>query len=401
MQHLSNKQIFYEQLALTSDAPMGLEIEKAEGIYLYGTDGTQYIDLISGVSVSHVGHGNPHVKQAIKDQVDQYMHLMVYGEYIQAPQVRYAHALCQTLAQTRLDQVYFVNSGSEAIDGALKLAKRYTGRPEIICFDRAYHGSTHAALSMNGSEYFKNAFRPLVPGIRQLEWNTLPELQHITTHTAAVCLETMQGEGGIRIPDNAFLQALRTRCTETGTLLILDEVQTAFGRTGKMYAFEHAGIEPDILVLGKALGGGMPLGAFIAPAPIMQSLRKDPVLGHITTFGGHPVCCAAGLAALEVVQNEGLCANAAQSEQLFRDGLQHPAIQSIRGTGLFLAVELGDASVCSRVLQQAAGEGLLMDPFLFCDTAFRIAPPLCLTPTEAQLICQKLIRLLEKCEEKK
>jgi acetylornithine/succinyldiaminopimelate/putrescine aminotransferase len=397
MQHLSNKQIFYEQLALTSDAPMGIEIEKAEGIYLYGTNGERYIDMISGVSVSHIGHGNPHVKQAIKDQVDQYMHLMVYGEYIQAPQVRYAHALCQTLAQTRLNQVYFVNSGSEAIDGALKLAKRYTGRAEIVCFTKAYHGSTHAALSMNGSEYFKNAFRPLVPGIRQLEWNSQIELQHITTHTAAVCLETMQGEGGIRIPDNAFLQALRTRCTETGTLLILDEVQTAFGRTGKMYAFEHAGIEPDILVLGKALGGGMPLGAFIAPAPIMQCLRNNPFLGHITTFGGHPVCCAAGLAALEVVQKDGLCANAAQSEQLFRDGLQHPAIQSIRGKGLFLAVELRDAAMCSRVLREAASEGLLMDPFLFCDTSFRIAPPLCLTPTEAQLICQKLLRLLEKC----
>lgn len=397
MQHLSNKQIFYEQLALTSEAPMGIEMERAEGIYIYGTDGKAYIDLISGVSVSHIGHGHPYVKQAIKNQVDQYMHLMVYGEYIQAPQVRYAHALCELLKHTHLNQVYFVNSGSEAIDGALKLAKRYTQRPEIICFTNAYHGSTHAALSLNGNEYFKNAFRPLVPGIRQLDWNSLSELQHITSQTAAVCLETMQGEGGIQIPDLSFLQALRTKCTETGTLLILDEVQTAFGRTGKMFAFEHYGIEPDILVLGKALGGGMPLGAFIAQACIMQSLRKDPVLGHITTFGGHPVCCAAGLAALEVVLNEDLCTKATQSEQLFRDRLIHPSIRSIRGTGLFLAVELGDAALCSRVLQQAAEEGLLMDPFLFCDTAFRIAPPLCLSASEAQLICQKLLGLLDKC----
>lgn len=386
-----------EELALTSDAPMGIEIERAEGIFLYGPQGESYIDLISGVSVSHVGHGRPEVVKAVQEQAARYMHLMVYGEYVQAPQVAYAHALCELLKDTALDQVYFVNSGSEAIEGAMKLAKRYTGRPEIICFSKAYHGSTQGALSMNGNEYFRQAFRPLLPGIRRIEWGNYEALEQIGAHTAGVCLETFQGEAGIRIPEDEYLQAIRKKCSENGALLMLDEVQTAFGRTGKMFAFEHSGIEPDILILGKALGGGMPLGAFMAPAHIMQSLRNKPVLGHITTFGGHPVSCAAGLAALGVVQKESLTEKAAINETFIRSRLKHPAIRSIRGKGLFLAVELEDAEACTRVLKEAANEGLLMDPFLFCDTAFRIAPPLCVSPLETELICKKVLHLLDKC----
>ncbi|HWZ21852.1 MAG TPA: aspartate aminotransferase family protein, partial [Cytophagaceae bacterium] len=335
---MTHRQLFLNSMAQTSDTPLMLEIEKAEGIYLYGKNGKKYIDLISGISVSNIGHRNPKVVEAIKDQLDKYMHLMVYGEYIQSPQVLLAKRLKATLP-VRLNNVYFVNSGAEATEGALKLAKRYTGRAEIISCKNAYHGSTNGALSVMGDEYFKQAFRPLLPGIRHIQFNDVKELNEITEDTAAVIIETIQGEAGIRIPAEAYLKALRKKCTETGTLLIMDEIQTGFGRTGKFWAFEHFGIEPDILLTSKGMGGGMPIGAFIAPKEIMNVLANNPVLGHITTFGGHPVCCAASLATIDVILDEKLMDGITEKELLFHSLLKHPAIKEIRSKGLLLAVE--------------------------------------------------------------
>ncbi|HSZ26426.1 MAG TPA: aspartate aminotransferase family protein, partial [Cytophagaceae bacterium] len=335
---LTNRQLFLSSLAQTSNSPLFLEIEKAEGIFLFGPDEKQYIDLISGISVSNIGHRHPKVIEAIKNQLDKYLHLMVYGEYIQSPQILLAEKLKTTLP-SRLNSVYFVNSGAEATEGALKLAKRYTGRAEIISCTKAYHGSTNGALSVMGDEYFKQAFRPLLPGISHIQFNDIEELNCITNHTAAVIIETIQGEAGIRVPSMEYMQALRKKCTETGALLILDEIQTGFGRTGKFWAFEHFDIEPDVLLTSKGMGGGMPIGAFIAPKSIMDVLANEPILGHITTFGGHPVCCASSLATIEVILNENLIKEVAEKENLFHALLKHPSIKEIRSKGLLLAVE--------------------------------------------------------------
>ncbi len=387
---ISNRQLFLNSVAQTSDSPLMLEIEKAEGIYLYGVNGEKYIDLISGISVSNIGHRNPLVVEAIKTQLDRYMHLMVFGEYVQSPQVLLAEKLKETLP-SKLDSVYFVNSGTEATEGALKLAKRYTGRTEIISFKNAYHGSTNGALSLMGDEYFKQAYRPLLPGIKFIEFNQLEGLDIISEKTAAVIVETIQGEAGIRIPTEHYLKALRTKCSETGALLILDEIQAGFGRTGKFWAFEHFGIEPDILLTSKGMGGGMPIGAFIAPKEIMNVLMNDPVLGHITTFGGHPVCCAASLATIEVILNEGLMQGIAHKEKLFHDLLKHPSILQVRSKGLLIAVEFESYEVLKPIIDRAIKKGVITDWFLFCNNSMRIAPPLIITEEEIKEVCRLIL----------
>ncbi len=375
---------------------MAVEIERAEGIYMYGPDGKRYIDMVSGVSVSNTGHRHPKVIEAITSQLDHYLHLMVYGEFIQSPQVLFAEALC-TLLPAEFNSVYFVNSGSEAIEGAMKLAKRYTGRPEIACFSNAYHGGTQGALSLIGSAVWQDAFRPLLPGIAQLKFNDIRDLERINSHTACVVIEPVQAEAGVILPQQNFLKALRKRCTETGALLVFDESQTAFGRTGTMFAFEQYNSSPDILVLSKALGGGMPLGAFIAPASIMQSLTHDPVLGHITTFGGHPVCCAAGLAALNVIQDEKLVETVNAKAGLFRERLQHhPKIINIRNAGLLMAIELGKDEEVNAFIHKGTGLGLFGDWFLFNASAFRIAPPLTITTDQVHECCDLVLRCLDE-----
>lgn len=390
------RQLFLEHVGQTSDYPMMLEVERAEGVYLYGPNGKRWIDLISGVSVSAVGHGNPAVIEAICRQARDYLHLMVYGEAIEAPQVRYAQRIASLLPDP-LDSVYFVNSGSEAVEGALKLAKRYTGRTEMIYYKNAYHGSTHGSLSVMGGETFRNAFRPLLPDTRQIRFNEPDDLQYITSRTACVIIEPVQGEGGIIPVRRDYLQALRDRCNETGTLLIYDEIQTGLGRTGTLYFFQHYGIVPDILCTAKAFGGGMPLGAFIASKRVMDVLKTNPVLGHITTFGGHPVCCAAGLAALEYTLSEGLMEQAESKGALYEKLLgDHPLVREIRRVGLLMAIEFGDAELTARIVWDAVEAGLMTEWFMFHETAMRIAPPLTITPAEIEESCTILRKVLDR-----
>jgi acetylornithine/N-succinyldiaminopimelate aminotransferase len=391
---LTNRQLFLRHLGQTSSAPMMLEIVRAEGVFMYGPDGKKYLDLISGVSVSNTGHCHPKVVEAVKSQVDSYMHLMVYGEIIQSPQVKYSERLAEILPSD-LDTCYFVNSGSEAVEGALKLAKRYTGRSRIISFRNSYHGSTHGALSIQGSELYKNAFRPLLPDTYLVDFNGEKSVDAIDNKTACVIIEPIQGEAGVIFPENDFLEKIRTKCNSTGTLLIYDEIQTGFGRTGHMFAIDRFGIVPDILLLAKALGGGMPLGAFISSKEIMTALVSDPPLGHITTFGGHPVCCAAGLASLNVLIEENLIETCNSKSALFRKELIHPLISEVRGEGLFLAIQLKDYEYVHYVIANAPVYGLILDYFLFCKNAFRIAPPLTIHPDEIIIACHQLRNLLD------
>lgn len=390
------RQLFLANNAQTTNFPLLLEFERAEGIYMYDAAGKAFIDLISGIGVSSLGHGNPYVKEAIKQQVDKYMHLMVYGEFVQTPQVRFAEKLV-SLLPVNLQSVYFTNSGAEAVEGALKLAKRFTGRQQIVAFHNSYHGSSHGALSVMGNEEFKQAYRPLLPGVTFIRFNNADDLPHITDETACVIVETIQGEAGIRVPDIAYMQALRKRCDETGTLLILDEIQAAFGRTGKLFAFEHFGIVPDILLLAKALGGGMPIGAFISSNNIMDSLKENPILGHITTFGGHPVCCAAGLAALEVLINDDLASGVAEKETQLRKLLVHPAIKEIRGKGLMLAIELEDFELNKKIIDRCIENGVITDWFLHCSNSMRLAPPLIIKPGEIEKACEVIIEAINYC----
>jgi acetylornithine/succinyldiaminopimelate/putrescine aminotransferase len=358
-----------------------LEIVRAEGIYMYGPNGEKYIDLISGVSVSNTGHCHPRVVEAIKNQVDLYSHLMVYGELIQSPQVKYAERLIELLPPA-LNSCYFVNSGSEAVEGGLKLAKRYTGRSRIISFTNSYHGSTHGALSIQGSEVYRNSFRPLLPDTFQVAFNDEKSLEVIDSKTACVIVEPVQGEAGIIFPGNDFLGRLKDRCSLTGALLIFDEIQTGFGRLGHMFAINRFGVVPDILLLAKALGGGMPLGAFISSREIMSSLVTNPSLGHITTFGGHPVSCAAGLASLNVIIDDNLVEKCNSLSAIFRKELVHPLISGVRGEGLLLAVKLADPELIQYVIAHAPEYGLVLDYFLFCNDSFRIAPPLIISKEE-------------------
>jgi acetylornithine/succinyldiaminopimelate/putrescine aminotransferase len=401
---VTDRQLFLQHIAQTSDFPLGLEIERAEGVFIFGQDGKSYMDLISGIGVSNVGHRHPHVLRAIQNQLDKYLHLMVYGEYVQTPQTQLAHALTQTLPDT-LNTVYFTNSGTEAVEGAMKLAKRYTGRLEIISCFNAYHGSSQGALSLSGDENFKRNYRPLLPGIRHIQHGNPAHIEQITHQTAAVVMEVIAAEAGVRVPDVAYLQAVRQRCTDVGALLIFDEIQTGFGRTGTFWAFEGFGAVPDVLLCAKGMGGGMPIGAFISSADIMQVFRNNPILGHITTFGGHPVSCASSLATLQVIQGKSAGARSVdtgklyeQAEakgQLFRQLLVHPAIKAIRGKGLMLAVEFDSFAVLKPIIDRAILKGIITDWFLFCDNSMRIAPPLIITEAQIREACAVILEAID------
>ena len=391
---ISNKQLFLQNNAQTSTSPNLLEIDAAEGIYLYDKQGKAYIDLVSGFAVSNIGHRHPKVLAAIKAQLDKYMHVTVYGEYVQTPMIAFAQKLVEVLP-TDLNNVYFVNSGAEATEGALKLAKKHTGRTGIISCFHSYHGSTHGALSVMGSDEFKAGYGPLLPDVSFINFNEEADLQMITEKTACVIVETVQGEAGIRVPSTDYMQKLRARCTAVGALLILDEIQAAFGRTGKLFAFENFGIQPDILLLAKALGGGMPMGAFIAKKEVMSALKQNPILGHITTFGGHPVCCSAGLASLEVLLEENLVEQANEKGKLFTSLLVHPLIREVRGIGLMMSMQLDSFAQVEKVSELCRERGVVIDWFLHCETAMRIAPPLTIKEEEIRKTCAVILDALD------
>lgn len=392
---VSNRQLFLNHLAQTTDSPLMIEIERAEGIYMYSPDGKAYMDLISGIGVSNVGHRHPQVVEAVKSQVDRYMHLMVYGEYVQSPQVQLAKALIHTLPKN-MDSVYLVNSGSEAIEGAIKLAKRYTGRPNIISCRNAYHGSSQGALSAGGNEIFKQNYRPLIPGHELVTFGHKVDLEKISSQTAAVLIETVQGEAGVRVASKDYFIALRKKCDETGALLILDEIQAGFGRTGKFWAFEHYDIAPDILVSAKGMGGGMPIGAFMSSKGIMNSLKENPILGHITTFGGHPVSSAAALATLNVILENDLLAEVNEKAEVFKTLLVHPTIKEIRNKGLMIAIEFGSFEILKPIIDRAIKLGVVTDWFLFCNNSMRIAPPLIITEAEIKKACEIILQAIDE-----
>ena len=395
MSEILRKQ-FLRHVAQTSPGPQLIEVARAEGVFFYTPEGKPYYDLVSGVSVNNVGHGNRAVVEAVQRQAADYMHIMVYGEMVERPQVEFARLLAESLPEP-LDTVYFLNSGAEAVEGALKLAKRYTHRTEMISMRRAYHGSTHGAMSMMGEpegEEWKNAFRPLLPDTKAIDFNSFADLEQITERTACVLCEPVQGEAGVRVPQDGYLQALRKRCDEVGALLIFDEIQVGMGRTGEMFAMQKYGVTPDIVCLAKALGGGMPLGAFVSSQKIMSTLTHNPVLGHITTFGGHPVCCAAGLAAMKFLQEEKVVEDVERKGAMFVELLKdHPAVKEIRRSGLLMAVELGESAKLYRLMDLFIEEGILSDWFLYCDTAFRISPPLIITDDEIR----NCVALIRKC----
>ncbi len=390
---ISNRDLFLSHVGQTSEAPLALEIVKAKGCTLWDVAGKTYIDLIAGISVCNIGHCHPRVIEAIKKQVDDYMHIMVFGELVESPQVAYAKKLTDHLPPS-LNSVFYTASGSEATEGAMKLAKRFTGRTQIISFKNSYHGSTQGALSIIGDEYWRNAFRPLLPDIMQLDYNSFECLQQITERTACVVAETIQAEAGVIVPQNGWLSALRKRCTETGTLLVLDEIQCGFGRNGSLWAFEQFDVVPDILLLGKALGGGMPLGAFIADKRLMDSFTHHPVLGHINTFGGHPVSCAAGLEAFNVLLDEKLIEDVKQKEALFVSLLVHPFIRSVYSCGLMIAVDFGSFDVNKKIIDALIQRGVFTDWFLFAAGSMRIAPPLTISEDEIKIACGHIITLL-------
>ncbi|MBV6484550.1 MAG: Putrescine aminotransferase [Flavobacteriales bacterium] len=390
----TQRSLFLQHVAQTSDFPLCLEIEKAEGMYMTDVDGKTYLDLISGISVSNLGHRHPNVINAVKEQLEKYTYLMVYGEFVQSPQVKLAQLLCSQLPSP-LSSCYFVNSGSEANEGAMKLAKRYTGRKEIISFKNAYHGSTQGCLSIIGGDDFKKPFEPLLPNITQIAFNNENDLTKITEKTACVVVEPIMGEAGIIAPQNNFLQKLRARCTETGALLIFDEIQTGFGRTGKLFALEHFGVVPDILTLAKAMGGGFPIGAFVSSNAIMSSLKNNPILGHITTFGGHPVSCAAAFANLHtLLTDKELISSVAQKEQLFKQLLVHPSIKEVRSFGLMLAIEFDSFETNKAIIDKCIEKGVLTDWFLFNDKSLRIAPPLIITNEEIEWACKIILEAI-------
>ena len=395
MNEILRKQ-FLRHVAQTSPAPQLIEVARAEGVFFYTPEGKPYYDLVSGVSVNNVGHGNRAVVEAVQRQAADYMHIMVYGEMVERPQVEFARALAEALPEP-LDSVYFLNSGAEAVEGALKLAKRYTHRTEMISMRQAYHGSTHGAMSMMGQpegEEWKCAFRPLLPDTKAIRFNNIEDLSLITERTACVLCEPVQGEAGVRPPKDGYLQALRKRCTEVGALLIFDEIQVGMGRTGEMFAMQKYGVTPDIVCLAKALGGGMPLGAFVSSQEIMSTLTHNPVLGHITTFGGHPVCCAAGLAAMKFLQENKIVEDVERKGALYEELLKdHPAVKEIRRAGLLLAIELGESEKLYKIMDLFIEEGILSDWFLFCDTAFRISAPLVISDEEIR----DSVRIIRNC----
>jgi len=395
MNGISNRQVFLQHVAQTSTAPIGIEMVKASGIHLWDVEGKQYVDLISGFSVCNIGHSHPLVVKAVQEQAASYMHLIVYGEFIENPQVQYARLLTDHLPPS-LNCVYFTNSGAEATEGAMKLAKRITGRSKIIAFNNAYHGSTQGALSIMGGEYWRNAFRPLLPDVHHYPYDDDSVLQAIDSTVACVILETVQAESGIKAPRKEWLAAIRKKCDEHCVLLVFDEIQAGFGRTGTLWAFEAFDVIPDILLLGKALGGGMPLGAFIADRKLMSTLTYDPVLGHITTFGGHPVSCAAGKAAFEVLINSDMIATSKAKEKILQEELKHPAIIDQRSHGLWMSLQFKDVVTNQKIVHQCVKNGLITDWFLFAPDRLRIAPPLTITADELRQVCGMIVRSIEE-----
>lgn len=386
---------FFQYQAQTTKFAAGFEVEKAEGSYIYGTDGRKYLDFVAGVSANTLGHSHPKIVSAIKEQADKYLHVMVYGEYAQEMPVK----ICQLLAAATpepLEVTYLVNSGAEAIDGSLKLAKRYTGREEIISFKNSYHGNTHGALSVSGNEYHKREFRPLLPLVNFIEFNSERDLEKITEKTACVILETIQGAAGFLVPESNYLKKLKSRCEEVGALLILDEIQPGFGRTGKLFAFEHFEIVPDILVMGKGMGGGVPVGAFMSSRKIMETLSHSPKLGHITTFGGNPLIAAASYATLKEVLDSGLMNEVEEKEQLFRKLLVHPKIKNINGRGLMLAVNLGSPEYTLDVAKRCMEKGLIVFWQLYRNEYLRISPPLTINKSEIEEGCKIILETLDE-----
>jgi acetylornithine/succinyldiaminopimelate/putrescine aminotransferase len=388
---VTERELFLKYIAQTSPSPLAFEIAKAEDCLLYDVYGKGYVDLIGGISVANIGHRHPKVIEAIKKQLDAYMHVMVYGEFVESPQVQYAKLLTDNLPSS-LNTVYFTNSGAEAIEGSMKLAKRITNRTQIIAFKNSYHGSTQGALSIIGDEYWRNAFRPLLPDVLHLEYNSFESLNEISERTACVIAETLQAEAGIIVPSKEWMLALRKKCTEAGTLLILDEIQAGFGRTGKLWGFENFDIVPDVLVLGKSLGGGMPLGAFISDKKLMNAFTENPVLGHITTFGGHPVCCAAGMAAMEVLQGEKLINSVNAKEKLFRSLLVHKKIIAVRSYGLWMAIEFDSFEVTKKVIDECINNGFMTDWFLFAPNCLRVSPPLIISEEQIEKACKIILQ---------
>jgi acetylornithine/N-succinyldiaminopimelate aminotransferase len=390
---LTNRQIFLNHIGQTSPTPLALEIIKAEGCKLYDVDGKEFIDLIGGISVCNVGHGNKKVIGAINKQMNDYLHVMVNGELVLSPQTNYAKLLIDNLPAS-LNSVFFTASGTEATEGAMKLAKRYTGRTQIAAFNNSYHGSTQGSLSIIGSEYWRNAFRPLLPDVLHLTFNSFKSLESITEKTACVVAETIQAEAGVLVPEKKWVQALRKKCDDTGTLLILDEIQCGFGRNGSLWAFEQFDITPDVLLLGKALGGGMPLGAFIADKKVMDCLTNNPVLGHINTFGGHPVCCAAGFAALQFLLDNKIVETVFEKEKLFLENLQSKKIKNIRSCGLMIALEFENFEENKKVINALIDNGVFTDWFLFAPECLRIVPPLTISKEEILEACGIINKVL-------
>lgn len=390
-----SEEVFLHNLAQTTPYPYNITIEKAEGVYLYAPDGKRYIDMISGIGVSNLGHRHPHVIKSIKDQVDKHLHVMVYGEFIQHSPNALAQKLTSLLPST-LNCCYWVNSGTEANEGALKLAKRATGRTEIISMRKSYHGSTHGSLSVSGNEVKKNAFRPLLPDVRFITFNDLDDLQYITNNTACVIAETVQGDAGVRVPSKEYMKALRKKCDEQGVLLIFDEIQCGMGRTGTLFAFEQFDVVPDILTIGKAFGGGLPIGAFIANQKVMKVLTHDPPLGHITTFGGNPVCCASALATLEVIEQEQLLSTVEKKGSLIESLLKHPKIKEIRRIGLLFAIDFETAEEVNRIVEYAKNKGVICYWFLSHPNSFRIAPPLTISEKEISEACAIIVEAIDR-----
>lgn len=390
-----SKEIFYSNLAQTTPHPFEINVERAEGVYLFSPEGKRYIDMISGISVSNIGHRHPKVIEAIKRQLDKHLHVMVYGEYIQSTPNLLARKLADLLPP-QLNCSYFVNSGTEANEGALKLAKRFTGRTEIISCKKSYHGSTHGSLSVSGNEIKKRAFRPLLPDVHFIEFNTINDLEFITSKTACVIVETIQGDAGVRIPSLEYMQALRDKCTNTGALLILDEIQCGMGRTGTLFAFEQFKIVPDILTLAKAFGGGLPIGAFISSTEIMQSLIHDPMLGHITTFGGNPVCCASALANLEVIEDEKILSYVEAKGKLIQETLVHHKIKEVRRIGLMFAFDFDSEERVNKIVSHAKENGVICYWFLSHPNSFRIAPPLIISDAEISEACKIILQAIDQ-----
>ncbi len=391
------KQEFFKYQAQTTPFASGFEVEKAVGNYIYGKDGKAYLDFVAGVSANTLGHSHPKVINAIKEQADKYLHVMVYGEYAQEKPV----ALCELLAEATpkpLEVTYLVNSGAEAIDGALKLAKRYTGREEIISMKNSYHGNTHGALSVSGNEVHKREFRPLLPMVSFIEFNKEEEFSKITEKTACVIAETIQGAAGFLTPSQDYFKNLKKRCEEVGALLILDEIQPGFGRTGKLFSFEHYDMVPDILVMGKGMGGGVPVGAFMSSVEIMKSLQHSPKLGHITTFGGNPLIAASCYATLKEILDSGLMNEMEEKEKLFRALLVHPKIKKINGRGLMLAVELESPDYTLRVAKRCMEKGLIVFWQLYRNEFMRISPPLTLTEGDIEKGCKIILEALDEIE---